>query len=269
MDRKSKIIIFSDLHYLPKDQKPNEDRKRTECAETMLAELRKKVEQLKPDFVVNLGDLIEDCNDQTKDIQNYIYIYQKLQNFSCPVYSIPGNHDLKTLDSRITLEKIMGYEHSTYSFSYNGYHFIFLGLDLKPYDIINDGGISRSQYISTKDIIWLENELKTSKEPCLIFCHYGIAEDNMENNWWFHNDQEDALLKNRKEIKDLFQTYNNVKAVFTGHQHWTKKLTENNVSYYILGSMVESINENGTCDGVYYVVELEPDFICQEHHISL
>ena len=76
-------------------------------------------------------------------------------------------------------------------------------------------------------------------------------------------------FKNRKEIKDLFQTYNNVKAVFTGHQHWTKKLTENNVSYYILGSMVESINENGTCDGVYYVVELEPDFICQEHHISL
>ena len=76
----------------------------------------------------------------------------------------------------------------------------------------------------------------------------------MEGNWWFEKHPEYAVLGNRKEIKKILNKENNLIAVFSGHQHWTKKLIENDVNYYILGSLTENINDNGVPDGVYYEV---------------
>lgn len=189
------------MHYLPPQGKcANENRKLTHYAEGILSKLIYSVNnEIKPDFVVNLGDLIEDVNNSEDDIKNYKYIYDKLNNFLCPVFSVTGNNDLKTIDSRSTLEKIMGYHHSTYSFDYNNFHFVFLGLDVNNNDILNDGGISRTQYASKSDIEWLESDLIKNKFPCIIFNHFGIAEDNMKGNFWFNNNSENALLKNRKK----------------------------------------------------------------------
>lgn len=76
----------------------------------------------------------------------------------------------------------------------------------------------------------------------------------MKGNWWFENCPQYAVLGNRKEIKDILNKDKNLIAVFSGHQHWTKKLIENGVNYYVLGSLTENINDNGVPDGVYYEV---------------
>lgn len=266
---KCKLIIFSDLHY--RDEKPEySNRKLTEYAIPILYKLTDKINNVfKPDICINLGDLIEDTANHDKDIENLKYIWKEFKKIKVPFYSVAGNHDLRMMSSRQEVEKIMGYSHSTFSFDYNGYHFILLGNDVKENIGIDRGGLFRTQFISEEDLKWLEIDLKENKLPALIFTHFGIAEDNMHGNWWFDNDKECALLRNRKEVKEIIKD-NNVIAVFSGHQHWTKELEENGIKYYIVGSLTENINNDNIPDGVYFEVNLKDRNVeVIEHHVKL
>lgn len=98
--------------------------------------------------------------------------------------------------------------------------------------------------------------MKKNNLPCLIFTHFGIAEDEQNGNFWFEIEPEAGLLGNRKQVKDIINNDKNVIGIFTAHQHWTKRITENGKNYYILGSLTENINNDGVPDGVYFEVEL-------------
>lgn len=268
---KLKLVIFSDIHYLDKDYKEEYNRKLTNLAIPLIEKITDEINnKIKPDICICLGDLIEDSNNHDQDIKNFKFIWNKLQNINVPFYSIPGNHDLKTMNSREEIENIMVYSNSTFSININNYHLIFLGLDVKN-DLGNEsGGIVRTQFISSEDIEWLKEDLKKNNLPCLIFNHFGIAEDDMVGNWWFEKYPECALLKNRKELKNILNKNKNIIAVFSGHQHWTKEIIENNIKYYVVGSLTENINNDGIPDGVYFEVNLSKNKIeIIEKHITL
>ena len=168
------------------------------------------------------------------------------------------------------VENIMGYKHSTFSIDLKNYHLVFLGLDVNNKISAEEGGILKTQFISDEDIQWLKKDLKQNKFPCLVFCHFGIAEDKMNGNWWFENCPEYALLGNRKELKKILTQDKNLLGVFSGHQHWTKHLIEDNIHYCIVGSLIKNINIDGIPDGVYYDVEISNKSInVQEKHLVL
>ena len=99
---------------------------------------------------------------------------------------------------------------------------------------------------------------------------FGIAEDEMKGNWWFEKNPDNALLGNRKELKEILSKDKNLIAVFSRHQHWTKYHIENDISYYVISSMTENINDDGTPDGVYFEIELKDKNISiLENHIRL
>ena len=59
-------------------------------------------------------------------------------------------------------------------------------------------------------------------------------------------------------------------AVFSGHQHWTKKIIEDGIPYYVLGSMTENINNDGIPDGVYFIVDFNGEKLNKKKkHIRL
>ena len=199
-----------------------------------------------------------------------------------------GNHDLRTINSRKTLEKIMGYENATFSFDLNGYHFIILSTDINENVNIDKAEVNKllkiidgatekeikalfkTQFVSESEIEWLKNDLKKNNLPCIIFSHFGIAEDNQEGNYWFSKAPELGLLGNRRHIIDIINKDDNIIAIFTAHQHWTKKIAEDGKNYYILGSLTENINNDGVPDGVYFIVELDGEKIkVIERHIRL
>ncbi len=257
-----KIVIFSDLHYAPEIPVNNGSeigRKLVEKSLPIFENLLYKINnEIKPDIVFNLGDVIEDFNDKEKDKQNYSFILNKLKQLNCPFYSATGNHDLRSMDSREELEELMGYEHSTFSLDFNGYHFIVLGLELNNNQSNVFGGILKANRVSKEDLIWLENDLKHNKLPCIIFSHYSVASDDMKGNYWFgRGNAERGVLGNSKEIKDILKKDKNLIAVFSGHQHWTKFHIEDGVNYYVIGSLSENINNNGIPDGVYFEVDLK------------
>lgn len=271
---KCKLVIFSDIHYAPERPVNNGsiiDRKLTEYAVPILEPLIDKINNdIKPDVAINLGDLVEDFNDHDKDIINLNFIWNMLKDIEVPFYSLAGNHDLRSMSSRTEVEQIMEYEHSTFSVDMLGYHFVFLGLNVNESIGVEAGGIYKTQFISKKDLEWLKNDLEKNELPSLIFIHYGLAEDDMKGNWWFESCPEEALLGNRKEVKEILKNDKNIVAVFSGHQHWTKKTIEDRISYYVVGSLTENINDDGVPDGVYFEVTLEGSKIeVKEKHIRL
>lgn len=257
---KCKMIIFSDIHYL--DKRPdildfNLSRKLTQYSIEIIDKLISKINEDKPDISICLGDLIEDTFNHNKDIINYTYIWNKLKSIQIPFYSVIGNHDLRTMNSRKELEKIMGYENATFSFNLNDYHFIILTTDIREDLGGDDGGIYKAQCMSEKEINWLKEDLAKNELPCIIFTHFGLAEDKQIGNYWFEKEPESALMSNRKEIKDIIKFDNNVIAIFNGHQHWSKQLKEDGKKYYVVGSLTDNVNMTGIPDGVYFEVELE------------
>lgn len=265
-----KLVIFSDIHYLDEGHNEQYNRKLTKLAIPLFEKLNDEINNhIKPDLCVYLGDFIEDTNNHDQDIKNFKAIYNKFKSIKVPFYSVLGNHDLRSMASRDEMEKIIG-RYSTFSINIKGYHLVFLGLDVKNDLGTDEGGILKTQFISQKDLEWLKRDLQENKLPCIIFNHFGIAEDNMEGNWWFENCAESALLANRKEVKEILKKSNNVLGVFSGHQHWTKKLQEENINYYIIGSLTENVNNDNIPDGVYFEVEVDnQELKVVEKHIKL
>ncbi len=271
--QKCNLIIFSDIHYL--DERPEKltfrlNRKLTQYSIEILNKLISKINRSKPDLAICLGDLIEDKFNHDIDIENYKYVWNKLGDIQVPFYSVIGNHDLRTMNSRKELEEIMGYENATFSFDLNKYHFIILSTDIREDLGGDDGGVYKAHCISEKDIKWLKNDLENNKLPCIIFTHFGLAEDKQIGNYWFEKEPEKGLLNNRNKIKNLIKNDNNVIAIFSGHQHWTKKLNEDGKDYYVLGSLTENIDMKGIPDGVYLEVELkEKNVNIEVKHVKL
>lgn len=102
-----------------------------------------------------------------------------------------------------------------------------------------------------------KKDLQKNDIPCIIFSHFGIAEDDMIGNWWFESCPGNALLANRKELKKIIKKNDNVIGVFSGQQHWTKRIREDGIDYYIVGSITENINNDGIPDGIYFEVNIE------------
>ena len=270
-DNLLKIVIFSDLHYLDSNHNEQYNRKLTKLSIPLLKKLEEEINtNIKPDLCIYLGDLIEDTNNHDQDIENLKYICNEFKNIKVPFYAIPGNHDLRSMNFREEVEDIMGYGHSTFSINIKGYHLVFLGLDVRNDLGTAEGGILKTQFISKDDLEWLKNDLKDNNMPCIIFNHFGIAEDDMIGNWWFKSCPESALLANRKELKEILKINTKIIGVFSGHQHWTKKIKENKMDYYVLGSITENINNDGIPDGVYFEVNIKDNkMIVIEKHIRL
>lgn len=73
-----------------------------------------------------------------------------------------------------------------------------------------------------------------------------------------------------KELKEILKQDKNLLAVFSGHQHWTRKTIKAGITYYVVGSLTENINDDGIPDGVYFEIDLEENKLnVIEHHIRL
>lgn len=269
-----KILIFSDLHYAPEPPVNNGskiERKLTNLSLPILSKLIYEINNtIKPDLVINLGDSIEDFNDKEKDIENLHFICKKYAEIKPDFVSCIGNHDLRSMDNRTEVEEIFGYNHSTFSFDKNGLHVVVLGTFVNPNLGTAEGGIFKTQFISNEDLDWLEKDLSSTNLPTIICLHFGVAEDGMKGNWWFESVPNAALLGNRKELKQIIKKHKQVLAVFSGHQHWTKTIVEDNIPYHTLGSLTENINNDGVPDGVYFVATFNGKTInIETKHIRL
>lgn len=241
-----KFAILTDIHLGPEDHFKGVLRKMNKNAKFFLDEFIEEMNSnLKPEFVVVLGDLAEDDN-KTNDKNNIVYIVKLLTKLKCPVYYVAGNHDLRNI-SEDELIKLFKLSSLYYSFNSGSFHFIVL---------FSKATKEENILITDEQKIWLENDLAKTSKRCIVFVHHGLADQNLKGNPWFEERPEFFLITNRKEIRGILEQSNKVIAVFNSHLHWDKQDIHNSIPYFTIQSLTENEEDKGIASEAYAVVNV-------------
>jgi 3',5'-cyclic-AMP phosphodiesterase len=251
INSRMKFAILTDIHLGPEQSYKGILRKINNNAKDYLHNFINEINSnVKPEFVIVLGDLIQDDNAES-DKNNLTYIVNLLTKLECPVYYAAGNHDLKNI-SEDELMKLFRQNSLFYSFDSDNYHCVVLfSKRIKKGNTI----------IEDEQKKWLEGDLKDSKKQCIVFVHHGLADQDLTGNPWFEGRPEDSLIANRKEIREILEQSNKVLAVFNSHLHWDKKNTHNNIPYFTIQSLVENEGDKGVASEAYAIVDIVNDKI--------
>lgn len=256
-----KFAIINDMHIGPLDSGHYKgvQRKLTAESERLIKRFVNEMNaEEHPEFVVNLGDSIEDINDRSVDIKSFKKTIGLLSDLKMPAYTLVGNHDVRTLTQK-EIAGMLGYDKMYYSFDSGDHHFTVLSFEMTGDHTRNLGAITAD--VPQEQIEWLGADLAKTNRPTVVFIHYGLAEDDMKGNFWFENAPHLALIGNRGEVRKMLEGSGRVKAVFSAHQHWNRMHVHNNIPYFTVTSVVENFNNDGVPSEAYTVVELNDDSI--------
>ena len=199
-----RFLAFADMHYAPGVF--------THDTHEWLERVLARAESMKSDFVIHAGDFTHDpvkCPD-----------YLKLYNgFRIPTYHTLGNHDTEGCTLAQTLDAY-GMTNGHYHFDRNGFRFVVLDTNY-----FKDGGRfvhfeggnyrkiphSRNWMVGDAQYEWIEDVLKNSPYPCVVFMHQSC-------------ERESGGMPDWARMRGLFRWINKhkgpkVRLVVNGHHH--------------------------------------------------
>ena len=188
-----------------------------------------KLNLLKPEFVMSVGDLIE---GYTEDVDQVNREWDEFEGFiselEAPFFYLPGNHDITNKVMEDIWEERFG---RTY------YHFVYkdvLFLALNSEEAIKGsggGGIEDEQYEYIKKVL----EDHPNVRWTMVFAHQPMWEYDNPRRWW----DVEGLLEGRNHT------------VFVGHYHSYVKEKRNKANYYILATTGGGSNLRGPLFGEF------------------
>lgn len=201
----------------------------------------------KPDFIVELGDFLIPK-------ERYAPYFEIWNSYPGPKYHVIGNHEM---DGGTSLEAALAYRNmsnSYYTFEKNGFQFIVLDGNDKKFPTQK----GYQTFIGTAQTEWLNEQLKTTENPVIIFSHQGIGTDHGVPG-------ERYSVENNAEIREILQNHNlknpdaRVIACFNGHSHHDDAeciegiwyITINSMSYKWLGKEYEHVRYSDQVDANY------------------
>jgi alkaline phosphatase len=237
-----RIGMVTDLHHA--DKPPAGTRRYRETL-GKLAEAAARFETDKPDFVVELGDLI-DAADSVETEQRYLAtINREFTSICKDRHYVLGNHCVDTL----TKDEFLGgieQERSYYSFDRGGFHFVVLDScfrsDGRPYGRKNFRWTDAN--IPAAEIEWLQTDLRETDKKVIVFAHQRL---DVSNN---HG------VKNCPDVRRILEASGKVLAVFQGHSHRNDLSEIGGIHYCTLVAMVEG---SGAENNGYLVMDIGPD----------
>ncbi len=237
-----RVGLVTDLHYA--DKAPAGTRHYRETL-SKLEEAGQQFEKQRPNFVVELGDLI-DAADSVDVEQGYLKTINREFSAICKQrHYVLGNHCVDTLKK----EEFLGgveQEKSYYSFDQGGIHFVVLDScfrsDGQPYGRKNFHWTDAN--IPAAEIEWLKGDLEANNKPVIVFAHQRLDVSNSHG------------VKNNAEVRKVLETSGNVLAVFQGHSHQNDLKEIGGIHYTTLVAMVEG---SGADNNGYSLMEIEPN----------
>lgn len=234
------VGLFSDVHFADKEAW------RSRVYRDSFKKLRKCIDHfncLKPDFVVELGDLVDSAETKEVELENLLKIDREFRRFSGPRHYVFGNHCVHTLTKREFAEVTGASPSGFYSFDSNGFHFVILDACFR-----SDGvGYERGNFDWTDSDIpmeereWLRKDLAETGLPTILFIHQRL-------------DTEDRYgIRSATGIRSILKETVRVKAVFQGHSHENDYRKIDGIHYVTLRAMVEGAGEE---ENAYAVLEV-------------
>jgi len=224
-----RIGLITDMHYA--DKAPAGSRYYRETL-GKLSEAAKQFEKDKPEFVVELGDLI-DAADSVEVEKGYLKrINKDFAALPGEKHCVVGNHCVYTLTKEEFLDGV-GQRKSYYSFDAGGFHFVVLDScfrsDGKPYGRKNFKWTDPN--IPAAETEWLKADLKTATGQTVVFAHQRL---DVSNHYG---------VKNAGTVRKVLEESGNVLAVLQGHSHQNEYKQIAGIHYCVLAAMIEGSGE--------------------------
>jgi len=215
-----------------------------------LREAMKVLNENSPDFILNLGDLID------KDFDSYEPVMDIIDSSGLKIFHVAGNHDY-SVDRRFKkrLPVLSSTKEEYFSFVHNNFRFIMLnGNEVSSYisnnkatikladeyiaSLKKNGAVNAVDWnggISSKQLEWLSsqlNEATIKNEKVFVLCHFPVVPENVHN------------LLNYKEVLPVLEKYQNIIAWFNGHNHAGNYGNFNKIHFVTIKGMVETETNN-------------------------
>jgi 3',5'-cyclic AMP phosphodiesterase CpdA len=200
---------------------------------TILEDAVRDANRLDPDFVINVGDMVQGYNDVEQWLEQMKEYKAVMNELKCFWYPTAGNHDIYAGRFAKNLPKGQHekeYEEHFgplwYAFEYKNYWFIVLYTDEGNQET-GEKSFSKPecQMMSNTQFHWLQSVLKKAKnaDGIFIFQHHPRWLENQYGNDW------------HKVHTALVET-GNVKIVFAGHIHRMTYYECDNIKYLTLAA---------------------------------
>lgn len=192
----------------------------------------KVLNHLSLDFVIFPGDLVHANNPY-----QWKLFVQGLNQYTMPVYMIPGNHDVQT---RLELERYKDrFGADYYDFVINNCAFVMINSETA-----RDGALDYDQHLAHWN--WLERTLQdhqlANRKYTFLVMHRPLYKDDVGEKSGYKN----WPVKTRSKLINMIRKYN-VSAVLAGHLHQTHELVLNDsqVPVYVVGGTSRIWDDNG------------------------
>ena len=237
--------LVTDLHHADKETRGSRHYRESL---RKLEEAGKLFSRYEPDFIVELGDIIDAAEDVETELAYLGTVHKAFSRLPGEKHYVLGNHCVDTLTKSEFLG-IVGQDRSFYSFDRNGVHFIILDScfrsDGEPYQRKNFQWTDAN--IPEAELDWLEKDLQsTSAEQVIVFAHQRLDLEDSENH----------TVNNASEVRSILEKAGKVRAVFQGHSHKNDHNETGGIHYVTLVAMVEG---SGAENNGYSTLEVFAD----------
>lgn len=228
------VVTFgmtADVHYADIDDRIG---RHYRDAADRLAECVVKMNELRPDFLIELGDFKDLGPTPDATLEGLRRIERVFAGFRGPRYHVLGNHDCDALTPQEFMAEVRDGGRipvrTFYRFDVNGVTFIVLDgcytSDMRHYSRSNPWTDAN---VPPEELDWLERELDSACGHTVIFCHQRMDPDAEVHH----------LLRNAEQVRGILERSGKVRAVFTGHQHDGGGCLLNDIRYLTLPSVVD------------------------------
>ncbi len=243
-----RFSLLADPHVGPEKFYEGQIRKLSRHSLAYLSELTGDIKAIhKPDFVVQLGDLIEDSSRKQVDLDNYKRGLSQFSGLPMPFLNVIGNHDQIHLHNS-DLCRLSKVERLYYSQDIAGMHCIVLFSSSVAHTDIT---------IDAEQRAWLVADLAATDKPTLVFLHHPLDEQNLAGNVWFEKYPDYCFVQERQSVREIFTGSGKVCAVFNGHVHHNNISTIDGIHYITVQSLVEKVGEPELCSRAYAMATIE------------
>jgi 3',5'-cyclic AMP phosphodiesterase CpdA len=206
-------------------------------------------DEVRPDLVINLGDVIEDESPE-KDREHYGQFVAMLREIGKPVLHVAGNHDTINLTAADLCAMWGHATAATYSQDHHGIHFAVLRTIEHRNERIE---------LPAEQIEWLEQDLAKTTLPSIVLMHHPASEMRLEGNRWFEKAPHVCRVVERRALREDIRNSGKVLAVFNGHVHWNHFDVIAGIPYITLQSLIENLDDDapGRVAAAYAVCELD------------
>lgn len=247
------VGVITDVHFGPNASFDGQLRKLSHLAPELTARFAARMrDEVRPDFVVNLGDAIEDESPEA-DRKSYKDCIEAISACDRPVVHVAGNHDrihLGPADLRAAWG--MAPEGPLYrSFDRGGVHFVVLYTHEHVGDHVEVGA---------EQLRWLAADLAATALPTVVWMHHSAADQELRGNRWFERAAHLCLVRDRRPLRELLSRHRRTLAVINGHLHWNHLDVIDGLPFITLQSLIENVHDGapGEPAAAHAVVRITP-----------